>query len=964
MYHLKYSNFITSSLCLIVTNLYHSHVFAKTEYSSSIPNIKFSENGKYILLEALSDDIIHIETGDNLNNSQYNFPIFTSPMVQEQSFRGPTEFKQSASTIETANIGVNIDRKTFCISYTNKKLNYKLAKICPINNLDNNSLKIISTQNQNAYGLGQYFYDPNSADGDWVGRKWEPGEFGNAFVGFSGGANSKVQFPILYALGEEKQNYAIFIDSTYKMGWDFTNSNAWNVKVSDKKIRYFLIAGDNLEQLRQKYMSLIGNPTLPPKKMLGLWVSEYGYKNWNEVNSKLSSLRNNKFPIDGFALDLYWFGGTKGMGSLSFDENNFPNPIENIKKFKENGIEFIPIQESYISESAKTPNSNIGDYQDLLSRCYLVRKNATGCDPSYFKDTWWGSGGMIDWSNAKASAYWFQKKQVPLVNSGLSNFWLDLNEPEMYDPNAYYSGYVENGELKNRHADNANLYALKWIESLDKGYFTNRQNPNFSDRPFYISRAGSPGMQRMGAGMWSGDIGANLGALKAHINNQMNVSLSGIDFYSADTGGFHRNTFDGSNIEKLYTLWFANASVFDFPVRPHTVVGETNQSETAPSLIGDISSNRENLRQRYTLAPYYYSLFFRAHLFGEAVTPPLVTLFQSDKNVRKISSEKMIGKFLLGSTMFQYNDPIRKNIYLPEGRWLNYHTLDEITDTGKKYIDFPAYLNGKYKIPLFILGGAIIPQAFIDDKTMDIQGLRTDGTKIYDLIIAVVPSEKMTNFTLYEDDGRSLKYKEKNYSETEMTQVRKNNTAILTISPTIGKFSGIQESRKHVIKMAIPNEIVSYVALNGVLLEKCTDLVNENCWDTPSKNLAIAKTSKLNVRSSYVYEFNLQAKQSKNAHYTFTCLNGITNFGESIYIVGNSNEIGNWNTTKAIKLEPNEYPTWSKYIADFSTENKEIEWKCIKKKEFTNEVIEWQAGRNNILKTINSGYGGNFSGSF
>lgn len=130
----------------------------------------------------------------------------------------------------------------------------------------------------------------------------------------------------------------------------------------------------------------------------------------------------------------------------------------------------MPIQEPYISDIAKPQGASITEYQDLVSRCYLVKKNATGCNPSYFKDTWWGSGGMIDWSNDKAADYWFDKKEVPLINMGISNFWLDLNEPEMYDPNSYYSGYTVNGVLKNRHADIANLYALKWIESFDRGY--------------------------------------------------------------------------------------------------------------------------------------------------------------------------------------------------------------------------------------------------------------------------------------------------------------------------------------------------------------------------------------------------------------------------------------------------------------------------------------------------------------
>lgn len=961
----KYYRIIVSSAFVLFLSSKSFDLYAKSTFSEKIPNIQYSSNGKYVSIEILSDDIIHVETA-NGTISDIKLPIYTTPMITSQNnFKGPSKFYKNGNVIETANLSLSIEEKTLCLTYYNKKLNYNLGKICPLNlNNSTKTLQINSTQNKNAYGLGQYFYDPNSANGDWIGRKWEPGEFGNTFVGFSGGANSKIQFPILYALGNENQNYAIFIDSPYKLSWDFTNNQAWNASMWGDQLRYFIIAGDNLEQLRKKYLSLTGLPTVPPKKTLGLWVSEYGYKNWNEVNAKLNNLRQNKFPIDGFALDLYWFGGTKGMGSISFDQMNFPDAATNIKKYKEQGIEFIPIQESYISETAFAPNSNKSDYQDLMTRCYLVRKNLQNCDPVFFKDTWWGSGGMIDWSNDSAADYWFQKKEIPLINMGINNFWLDLNEPEMYDANAYYFGYNVNGVLKNRHSDIANLYAFKWIESLHRGYTLNQKNSIFQERPLFISRAGAPGMQRFGAGMWSGDIGSNLGGLRAHINNQMNVSLSGIDFYSADTGGFHRNVFDGKDIQKLYTQWFANAVVFDFPVRPHTWVGETDNSETTPSLIGDINSNRENIYQRYALAPYYYSLFYRAHLFGEAVTPPLVTLFQNDLNARSNSSEKMIGKFLLGSSISQYDDPIRRNIYLPEGRWLNYHTLDEVTYNGKTYIDYPIYLGNNYKIPLFVKEGAIIPQMLVDDKTMDMLGMRNDGSKINDLILKVVPSNNKSEFTLYEDDGHSIDYKSSKYSQTIISQIRSGNNVTVSVSAIQGNYNGMPLKRKQSVEIAIPNETLLSINVNGSLLNKCTENINENCWTQSSRNSVIAKLGYIATNTSTIYSFSLKQNGSNYSQYNFTCFNSTTKIGESVYILGNIPELGNWDTSKAIKLNPVEYPTWSGYFSNISSNTNNIQWKCIKKNDQSNNVIQWQNGPNNTFNSVVRGYGGNVQGSF
>ena len=40
------------------------------------------------------------------------------------------------------------------------------------------------------------------------------------------------------------------------------------------------MTGPNLPDLRRDYMELTGHPPVPPKKLFGLWVSEYGYDNW------------------------------------------------------------------------------------------------------------------------------------------------------------------------------------------------------------------------------------------------------------------------------------------------------------------------------------------------------------------------------------------------------------------------------------------------------------------------------------------------------------------------------------------------------------------------------------------------------------------------------------------------------------------------------------------------------------
>jgi alpha-amylase len=94
---------------------------------------------------------------------------------------------------------------------------------------------------------------------------------------------------------------------------------------------------------------------------------------------------------------------------------------------------------------------------------------------------------------------------------------------------------------------------------------------------------------------------------------------------------------------------------------------------------------------------------------------------------------------------------------------------------------------------------------------------------------------------------------------------------------------------------------------------------------------------------------------------TFTCNQGYTYFGQSVYVVGNLSELGGWDPANAVIMNPSSYPTWSKQITLPS--NTDVEWKCLKRDETNpNSGVQWQAGSNN---TFNSGSSdSSASGSF
>ena len=105
-------------------------------------------------------------------------------------------------------------------------------------------------------------------------------------------------------------------------------------------------------------------------------------------------------------------------------------------------------------------------------------------------------------------------------------------------------------------------------------------------------------------------------------------------------------------------------------------------------------------------------------------------------------------------------------------------------------------------------------------------------------------------------------------------------------------------------------------------------------------------------------------QQGGSVPVTFTCHNGTTYMGQSVYVVGNIAELGNWNPASAVLLGTNtdgvSYPTWRKTLSLPSETN--IEWKCLKRDENNPDAgIQWQGGGNN---SANTGSGVSVSGGF
>jgi alpha-glucosidase (family GH31 glycosyl hydrolase) len=110
------------------------------------------------------------------------------------------------------------------------------------------------------------------------------------------------------------------------------------------------------------------------------------------------------------------------------------------------------------------------------------------------------------------------------------------------------------------------------------------------------------------------------------------------------------------------------------------------------------------LHIRYTLLPYYYTLFYKAHTDGSTVIRPLFHEYPTDRTTLDLFLQFLIGPNIMIAPVTD-NGARQVEVYIPSSYWYNYHTGARISDQ-RQFIRLSAPLD---TIPVLLRGGAIIP---------------------------------------------------------------------------------------------------------------------------------------------------------------------------------------------------------------------------------------------------------------
>uniref|UniRef100_A0A8C4ZKN2 alpha-glucosidase n=1 Tax=Gadus morhua TaxID=8049 RepID=A0A8C4ZKN2_GADMO len=560
----------------------------------------------------------------------------------------------------------------------------------------------------NIYGLGEHVHKQYRHDTNW--KTW-PIFTRDAFPN-GGTHNLYGHYPFFLCLEDESgKSFGVFLMNSNAMEVTLQPAPAVTYRTIGGILDFYVLFGDTPEQVVQEFLELIGRPVIPPYWSLGFQLSRWNYGSLEEVKRTVERNRAVDLPYDIQYTDIDYMEDKK---DFTYDKNLFADLPQFADYLHEKGQRYILILDPAIATSKLQGDAPYGSYDRGTAKKAWVTESdgktplvgAVWPGETVFPD--YTSTNCIDWwvdeyvrfsQEVKHDALWIDMNEVASFDQG-SNKGCEVNNlnnppftPNILDGLMYSKTLcMDAKQAWGNHYDVHSLYGYSMVLATEKAL----ERVFGENRTLMLTRSSFPGVGKY-SGHWLGDNAANWNDIKWAIPGMLEFGLFGVPYIGADICGFFGNT-----TEDLCRRWMQVGAFYPFS-RNHNAEGYKPQD---PAVFGEnstlVQSSKHYLTIRYTLLPYLYTLFYKAHTTGETVVRPLMHEFYSDSASWTVDRQFLWGKHLLVTPVLDpWTDTVRA--YIPDALWYDY---DTVMKARKQHFDM--YLPAD-KLGLHIRGGAILP---------------------------------------------------------------------------------------------------------------------------------------------------------------------------------------------------------------------------------------------------------------
>ncbi|CAH0729522.1 unnamed protein product, partial [Brenthis ino] len=697
----------------------------------------------------LSDDILQIKITDAEHRR------FESPFPEVPVVSGPLVGVKYRVVVESSSVGFKVVRNSDNVTIVNTQnvggiiLSDKFSQISSI------------LPTSHVYGLGEkqaaFMNDFN----------WNTFTLFNRDVAPTENVNLYGSHPFYLALESDGNSHGMFLLNSNAMDIVLQPTPAITYRAIGGILNFYVFLGPTPKDVVSQYTEIIGRPFMPPYWSLGFHLCKFNYGSLNVTKDVMQRNIDAGIPLDVQWNDLDYM---RNSNDFTYDTDKFAGLPQFVDRLHEMGMHYVVLIDPGVSASEKP-----GEYPpfDRGLDMDVFIKNST--DQPFVGKVWNPKSTVWpDFTHPNASAYWKEMMADLHKKVKYDGAWIDMNEPSNFLSGSMY-GECEPEELPYKpvaipqeglkyktlcmdarhyistHYNLHNVYAISEAIVTQSALQETR-----GKRPFVLSRASSPGLGRAAA-HWGGDVFSKWHDMRMSIPALLSFSLFGIPMMGTDICGFN-----GDTTPELCKRWMQLGAFYPFS-RNHN----TNDAKPQdPVSLGPevVRASRQALLMRYRLLPYYYTLFWRAHVYGETVARPLFFEFPANSEVRGIDQQFLLGAHVMVAPLLRAGARAARAL-LPAAAW--YSARDGRLLAADQWRDLAE------DDMVAVRAGAILPLQEPPRRGP----VSTATTRSAPLQLLVAPAARAAG-DLYWDDGDSVNtYEEKKYSYIEFTAVNNELTS-------------------------------------------------------------------------------------------------------------------------------------------------------------------------------------------
>lgn len=531
------------------------------------------------------------------------------------------------------------------------------------------------------------------------------------------------------------RGYGIFLHTASASEWDMghtrVNRYTFSAAPGNGELDYYFIYGPRFAGILEQYTALTGRPPLMPLFALGLHVGTYSGGTWGHEQHTSTSyvlalarrFRQLGIPVDILFLDSTWrlFGKQGGKGATTYEwRETFHNPRAMMDSL-------YALHYNMVGLHIRPRLDNGRHYRLLDSAAALGYTYPEANSP----------GEFVNFFDTAAVNWWWEHAAMKVAGIGARFFKTD-------EGSAF--GHLANESSKTGPTDSValqlhNVFPIAYAKAAYEKFAAHN-----GMRGMNHTREGYAGIQRYPF-IFAGDWPSEWQYFGPVVQAGLNIGLSGVGYWAHCMGGFEHPADP-----ELYIRW-CQFGMFS-PVA--MLFGMDHPGYKEPWNYGKEALDifRQYALLRYRLLPYLYSHAYGMYATGKPLMRALVLDYQDDVNTYNITDQYLLGSSIMVCPVTQKGAATRV-VYLPEGRWVDYWTGKSYA--GKQYLNVLAPLD---KIPLFIRAGSIIPTQ---------PPLQYVGQRVVDTLTLEIYPGDSARCRLYEDDGKSLQYRQGVFAITEIS---------------------------------------------------------------------------------------------------------------------------------------------------------------------------------------------------